>query len=77
MNDNNNFSVIKECIDFIQQRKREIDIGDSPFTEGDSEISYGIAEERKVLANGTRFALRLDSCLTPSKTHSRSSNLSA
>jgi len=46
MNDNNNSSVLKECIDFIQQRKRDIINGDSPFIEGDKEKSYGIAEER-------------------------------
>jgi hypothetical protein len=46
MNDNNNSSVLKECINFIQQRKRDIINGDSPFIEGDKEKSYGIAEER-------------------------------
>jgi len=46
MNDNNNPSVLKKCIDFIQHRKREINIGDSPYSEGEKEISYGIAEER-------------------------------
>ena len=46
MNDNNNSSVLKKCIDFIQHRKREMDIGDKPFTEGDEEISYDIAEDR-------------------------------
>jgi len=46
MNSKKEFNVLKECIDFIQQRKREIDTRDSPFTEGDSEIGYGIAEER-------------------------------
>ena len=46
MNDNNNSSVLKDCIDFIQQRKRDVISGDSPFIEGDKEKSYGIAEER-------------------------------
>ena len=46
MNDNNNPSVLKECIDFIQQRKRDITSEDSPFTEGENEISYDIAKER-------------------------------
>jgi len=39
-------NVLKECIGFIQQRKREIGIEESPYTEGDKEISYDIAEER-------------------------------
>jgi len=46
MNDDNNPSVLKECIDFIQQHKRDIIGEDSPFSEGDDEISYDIAEER-------------------------------
>lgn len=46
MNDNNNPSVLKECIDFIQQRKREINIEDTPFIEGEDETSYEIAKER-------------------------------
>lgn len=46
MNDKSNPSVLKECIDFIQQRKREINIEDTPFTEGEKEISYDIAKER-------------------------------
>ncbi len=46
MNDDNNPSVLKECIDFIQQRKRDIIGGDSPFSEEDDGISYDIAEER-------------------------------
>ena len=46
MNDNNNSSVLKDCIDFIQQHKREINIGDTPFTEGEKEISYDIVKER-------------------------------
>ena len=45
MNDKNNPSVLKECIDFIQQRKREIDIEDTPFIEGEDEIIYDIAKE--------------------------------
>ncbi len=46
MNDDKNPSVLKDCIDFIQQRKREINIEDSPFIEGENEISYDIAKER-------------------------------
>ncbi len=46
MNDKNNPSVLKKCIDFIQQRKREINIEDTPFIEGEDEISYDIAKER-------------------------------
>lgn len=46
MKDNNDSSVLKECINFIQQSKRDIVNGDSPFSEGDKEKSYGIAEER-------------------------------
>ena len=46
MNDNNNPSVLKKCIDFIQHRKRDIKGEDSPSTEGDDGISYDIAEER-------------------------------
>ena len=46
MNDDNNSSVFKECIDFIQQRKRDISDEDSPSSEGDDGISYDIAEER-------------------------------
>ena len=46
MNDDNNPSVLKKCIDFIQQSKREFKIEDTPFTEGEKEISYDIAKER-------------------------------
>ena len=46
MDSKKDFNVLKECVDFIQQRKQEINIGDSPYSEGDKEISYGIAEER-------------------------------
>jgi len=46
MKDNSNSPVLKECIDFIQKHKSEMNIGDSAYTEGDKEISYGIAEER-------------------------------
>ncbi len=46
MNGNNNSSPLKECIDFIQQRKRDIIDEDSPFSEGDDGISYDIAKER-------------------------------
>jgi len=46
MDSNKDFNVLKECVDFIQQRKRETHTGDSPFTEGDKEINYDIAEER-------------------------------
>jgi len=46
MHSKKDFNVLKHCIDFIQQRKRDITNGDSPFSEGDKEISYSIAEER-------------------------------
>lgn len=47
MNDNSNPSVLKECIDFIQQREQDIIDEDSPFSEGDDDISYDIAKESK------------------------------
>ncbi len=48
MHSKKDFNVLKHCIDLIQQRKRDITNGDSPFSEGDKEISYSysIAEER-------------------------------
>lgn len=46
MNDNNNPSVLKKCIEFIQQHKQDIIGGDSPFSEGDDGIIYDIVEER-------------------------------
>ena len=46
MNSKKVFNVLKECIDFIQQRKQDIINGDSPYSEGDNEKSYDIAEER-------------------------------
>jgi hypothetical protein len=46
MNDENSSSVLRECIDFIQERKRDVKPTDSPSTEENGEISYDIAEER-------------------------------
>ncbi len=46
MNDDNNPSVLKDCIKFIQQHKREAPFEDTPFIEGEDEISYDIAKER-------------------------------
>lgn len=39
-------SPLKECIDFIQSCKKEIVEDDSPFSEGDDEVSFDITEER-------------------------------
>jgi hypothetical protein len=39
-------SPLKECIDFIQSCKREIVEDDSPFSEGDDEVSFDITEDR-------------------------------
>ena len=46
MNDQKDFNVLKECIDFIESCKREIIEGDTPYTEGDKEVSFDITEDR-------------------------------
>lgn len=46
MNNKKDFNVLKECIDFIQEYKRELIEGDTPYTEGDKEVSFNITEER-------------------------------
>ncbi len=46
MNDNNNASVLRDCVEFIQERKKEFGLGDAPFTGGDKEKSFGIDEKR-------------------------------
>lgn len=37
---------LKDCIDFIQNSKRDIILGDSPYSEGEKETSFDITEER-------------------------------
>jgi len=37
---------LKDCIDFIQNSKRDIILGDSPYSEGEKERSFDITEER-------------------------------
>jgi len=46
MNDKEDLNVLRDCVEFIQERKKEFGLGDSPFTEGDKEKSFGINEER-------------------------------
>jgi len=46
MNSKKDFNVLKECIDFIQNYKRELIEGDTPYTEGDKEVSFDITEDR-------------------------------
>ena len=46
MNDNNNASVLRDCVEFIQEHKKEFSLGDAPFTGGIKEKSFGINEER-------------------------------
>ena len=46
MNDNNNASVLRDCVEFIQEHKKEFGLGDSPFLGGDKEKSFGINKER-------------------------------
>lgn len=46
MNEKQDFNVLKECIDFIQGSKRDLIDGDTPYTEGDKEVSFDITEDR-------------------------------
>ena len=46
MNEKQDFNVLKECIDFIQSSKRDLIDGDTPYTEGDKEVSFDITEDR-------------------------------
>ena len=46
MNNKKELNVLKECINFIQSYKREIIEGDTPYTEGDKEVSFDITEDR-------------------------------
>ncbi|MFX0057387.1 MAG: hypothetical protein ACFE8J_03715 [Candidatus Heimdallarchaeota archaeon] len=39
-------SPLKECIDFIQSYKKGLIEDDSPFSEGDDEVSFDIVEDR-------------------------------
>ena len=39
-------SPLKECIDFIQSCKRKLVEDDSPFSEGEDEVSFDITEDR-------------------------------
>lgn len=46
VNNKKDLNVLKECIEFIENYKRELIEGDTPYTEGDKEVSFDITEDR-------------------------------
>jgi len=46
MNNKKDSNILKECIEFIQEHKRELTKGDIPYVAGEKEVSFDITEER-------------------------------
>ena len=46
MNNKKDLNILKECVEFIQERKRELTIGDTPYITGEKEKSFDITEGR-------------------------------